>query len=348
MVDFNRLLAGAGGIGTTLQGVGAALGGRAMEFERQQELMRQQRLEEERVKQREVEKARAIDSAVMLDHLKAGRIDQAQQFMDNRIGTLIDMNIDPTDSIAALNMLQAGQVEPVMGVLEDQVKQGRLRGDLPEAEEVKAVIPEVISETEDKTRVNIQDPVTGQVRQVPIEGAIAPTPEPVTPGLEFKDLRSVNKDVGDLIKDTVNIRNAATSLSKISQTKSATDQLAAIFTFMKSLDPTSVVREGEQDQARATGGLADSMIGFVNRIQGEGGLPPKVFEQMVATAKSLTNQAIENSQTDVTNFLSPFEGQLKQENRDKLMRRIPKKFDIPLSAAEQEELRALEAEFGRQ
>ena len=38
--------------------------------------------------------------------------------------------------------------------------------------------------------------------------------------------------------------------SKISETKSATDQLAAIFTFMKVLDPTSVVREGEQESAK--------------------------------------------------------------------------------------------------
>tara|TARA_R110000824_G_scaffold202246_1_gene386488 strand:- start:2187 stop:3662 length:1476 start_codon:yes stop_codon:yes gene_type:complete len=48
--------------------------------------------------------------------------------------------------------------------------------------------------------------------------------------------------------------------------------LAMIFAFMKMLDPRSVVRESEQDQARATGGAADWLITYVTSLQGGGSL----------------------------------------------------------------------------
>jgi hypothetical protein len=48
--------------------------------------------------------------------------------------------------------------------------------------------------------------------------------------------------------------------------------LAMIFAFMKMLDPRSVVRESEQDQARATGGAADWLITYVTSLKGGGSL----------------------------------------------------------------------------
>ena len=48
--------------------------------------------------------------------------------------------------------------------------------------------------------------------------------------------------------------------------------LSMIFAYMKMLDPTSVVRESEQDQARRTGGAADWLINYVSMLQGGGSL----------------------------------------------------------------------------
>ena len=48
--------------------------------------------------------------------------------------------------------------------------------------------------------------------------------------------------------------------------------LSMIFAYMKMLDPTSVVRESEQDQARRTGGAADWLVNYVEMIQGGGSL----------------------------------------------------------------------------
>lgn len=54
------------------------------------------------------------------------------------------------------------------------------------------------------------------------------------------------------------------------QQDSGAGTLAAIFSFMKTLDPRSVVREGEFQMGTQTGGVVDSLVGMVNRAKGEG------------------------------------------------------------------------------
>ena len=53
------------------------------------------------------------------------------------------------------------------------------------------------------------------------------------------------------------------------QQDSGAGSLAAIFSFMKTLDPRSVVREGEFDMATKTGGVVDSLVGMVNGLKGK-------------------------------------------------------------------------------
>lgn len=148
------------------------------------------------------------------------------------------------------------------------------------------------------------------------------------PELDFKDLRSINNDVTGLTKDTQKITEAASRLAKVSETKSSTDQLAAIFTFMKALDPTSVVREGEQDQARRTGGVTDMFVGYINQIKGQGALPPEVFDEMVRTAQRLGNQAITNTSEQVQGYLKPYGDRIPEKEREDLLSRIPKPFEV--------------------
>ena len=50
----------------------------------------------------------------------------------------------------------------------------------------------------------------------------------------------------------------------------AASSLAAIFSFMKTLDPRSVVREGEQQMATYTGGVTDALVSMINKAQGQG------------------------------------------------------------------------------
>ena len=138
-----------------------------------------------------------------------------------------------------------------------------------------------------------------------------------------KDRRAINKDFTTLISDSVDTYKAAKSLSKLNEKSTPTDQLAAIFKFMKSLDPTSVVREGEQQLAKRTGGPVDAFVGYINQLQGEGGLTPTAFGNMVNTAISLSDSAIETAQTEAGSYLDSYEDTLPEKYKELLRKRIP-------------------------
>lgn len=62
--------------------------------------------------------------------------------------------------------------------------------------------------------------------------------------------------------------------------------LATVFAFMKSLDPDSVVREGEQKQAQATGGFFDSIVSTLNDAVGKGKLTPQVRKNILDVSRT--------------------------------------------------------------
>lgn len=146
--------------------------------------------------------------------------------------------------------------------------------------------------------------------------------------IDAKGRRSINNDVTGLLKDTNASHSAARSLSKLNETASPTDQLAAIFQFMKSLDPTSVVREGEQQLARSTGGPVDALVGMINQAQGEGGLTETAFANMVDTARSIANSNINSASLKVADYLGAYETTLPESFKIKLQERVPTKFSV--------------------
>lgn len=62
--------------------------------------------------------------------------------------------------------------------------------------------------------------------------------------------------------------------------------LATVFAFMKSLDPDSVVREGEQQQAQKTGGFFDSIVSTLNDAVGKGKLTPQVRKNILDVSRT--------------------------------------------------------------
>lgn len=62
--------------------------------------------------------------------------------------------------------------------------------------------------------------------------------------------------------------------------------LATVFAFMKSLDPDSVVREGEQQQAQRTGGFLDSIVSTLNDAVGKGKLTPQVRKNILDVSRT--------------------------------------------------------------
>lgn len=67
--------------------------------------------------------------------------------------------------------------------------------------------------------------------------------------------------------------------------ESATGDLALIFGFMKTLDPTSTVREGEFANAQNAGGISDSIYNLYNRVRTGERLNPDQRKNFINTAK---------------------------------------------------------------
>ena len=117
------------------------------------------------------------------------------------------------------------------------------------------------------------------------------------------------------------------NLSYTSETPQIAD-LGMIFSFMKMLDPRSVVREGEQAQAKGTGGLYDTLVNTFNSIQGGNSLTDGQRTAFRNLAMQYYKEATDDIETLNTKELE--KGSL-YGFKDEILKTYlitPKKFDI--------------------
>jgi hypothetical protein len=144
--------------------------------------------------------------------------------------------------------------------------------------------------------------------------------------INAKGRQGINKDVTALTSESQGIFAAATSLDDLKANASASSKLAAVFKFMTALDPTSVVRESEQEQVYAATGAAESLAGKINGLLGEGQLTDKAFADIVATAKTLANSSIDATASSVGGYLDAYEDTIPDKFKSLLSKRVPKRF----------------------
>lgn len=106
--------------------------------------------------------------------------------------------------------------------------------------------------------------------------------ESVTLGKEFK------KTEFDPRMATV---QAARKLTSLGEEDNPMDAVAAVFTLMKSLDPTSVVRDSEVRMVTGAGGLYNQLMSMVKGAMGQGRIDPAMFDAMRLTAIKLAEAA---------------------------------------------------------
>lgn len=139
--------------------------------------------------------------------------------------------------------------------------------------------------------VPLQNPRTGQVELVqvgnrgtvrPMQG-YAPPPQPTDP----KDESAVRKEFQQL--PAVRQFNEVDSQYRAIQDAIPRDTAAAdyniVIAYAKMLDPTSVVREGEQESIRRTDGVFGQLQGWLRGLSGGGRLRPDVRESIRAEAE---------------------------------------------------------------
>jgi hypothetical protein len=97
---------------------------------------------------------------------------------------------------------------------------------------------------------------------------------------------------------------------------------------MKSLDPTSAVRESEQGMVYDAQGAAAGLAGRINKLMGEGGLTKEGFRDVVNTAKTLANSAIDDKSSEIQRYIDVYEGTLPEGFVNKVKSRVPKKLEV--------------------
>lgn len=100
-------------------------------------------------------------------------------------------------------------------------------------------------------------------------------------------------------------KNALESLRGFEKVKSAykgtkpSDDVALIFGFMKTLDPASTVREGEQAMVEQARGVPETVVNLYNKVLTGGRLTQEQRENFTATAKRAAASQLElQQQTD--------------------------------------------------
>lgn len=86
-------------------------------------------------------------------------------------------------------------------------------------------------------------------------------------------------------KDFLTVRNFKTRIDNLD--KSGAGDLALVFSFMKMLDPPSVVREGEQATAANAAGVPEAVRGLYNRVIGEGKMSDEARKQLISQANKI-------------------------------------------------------------
>lgn len=162
--------------------------------------------------------------------------------------------------------------------------------------------------------------------------------------LTARGRQSINKDVTGLLGNTQEVAKSARDLAALESSGSAAAQLAAVFKFMKSLDPTSVVRESEQGLVYSAQGVAAQFAGKLNNLIGEGKLTKAGFRDIVETAESLANSSIDASKTEIGDYLEAYEDTIPESFKGKLRDRLPEGFG-DFADNFKDEADALEAEL---
>lgn len=148
--------------------------------------------------------------------------------------------------------------------------------------------------------------------------------------LSVKDVVGINNKVSSLVSGVRDIHTAANDLDVLKGSSSPAAQIAAVFKFMKALDPTSTVRESELGLVYGAEGAAQGMANQINKLLGEGQLSPAGFADIVNTAKLLANSAITASSDSVGSYLSVIEGNLSPRQFQKMKERVPAPFDMKI------------------
>lgn len=134
---------------------------------------------------------------------------------------------------------------------------------------------------------------------------------------KYSDVASMRDDFVKQSQKYIGVRDAFTSLESALGQASAAGDIAGIFGFMKSIDPQSSVREGEQATAKSAGGVPENIRSIYNEAIGRGGLTPAQRADFLRTARG----QLDTAQRSQDKLRSEFQrlAQLRQFNPEEVL-----------------------------
>ena len=150
-------------------------------------------------------------------------------------------------------------------------------------------------------------------------------------------IKGLNSDITGFGKNYNAVKSAANSLQALSKVNTGAAQLGIIFNYMKSLDPQSVVREGEQVQVMRSDGIWGQMKGYVDQLNAGNGLSQEARDNIVNAAKINSNAMGQQFNQQVDEYLDTYGDAIPQGLKKSLGGRKAKLFDdIPSQPTSQQ------------
>ncbi|HHR5826666.1 TPA: phage DNA ejection protein [Providencia alcalifaciens] len=147
--------------------------------------------------------------------------------------------------------------------------------------------------------------------------------------IDPKLVQSINKDIDSFNKNYSAMYGAAKSLEALGERNTPAAQLGMIFNYMKSLDPQSVVREGEQVQVKRTDGIFGTMGNYVTQLSNGKMLNDDQVKDLIVTSKVLANTEGEKFNQTMDSYFDTYGDSLPTPLVKRFDSRKAKLFDIP-------------------
>ena len=113
---------------------------------------------------------------------------------------------------------------------------------------------------------------------------------------------SFQKDYRDATKPSFTRAAAYNAMVQASQDPSAKGDLTMVYSFIKALDPESVVREGEIDLVNANRAIPDRIKGYAQRLATGQSLLPEERKDLLEQARNLSFTDYTRSRNDIKAF----------------------------------------------
>ncbi|MEX2122379.1 MAG: hypothetical protein WD795_00670 [Woeseia sp.] len=122
------------------------------------------------------------------------------------------------------------------------------------------------------------------------------------PTVDFDDIRSTRNDVIKNSQDYLGSQQGYGRVQVGAQSATPAGDLALIFGYMKTLDPTSTVREGEAASVQAAGSVPERIRGVYNRIVSGERLTTEQRTDFLSQAEQQFGKNVERQQTLIDDF----------------------------------------------